>query len=106
MRSVSDGDLEKFLHFLTVSDTIVDDCIDVEFVGTPGSVSRRPTAHLCAPMVEVPHRYNSYLELWQEVISILPNIDSLNVDIMERVFYCYIVKLVKHFVKNGSSFFA
>ena len=82
IRSLSDSDLEKFLHFLAVSDSVVVDCIDVEFVGTPGSVSRRPTAHFCAPMVEVPHRYNSYLELWQEVISILSNIDSLNVDIM------------------------
>ena len=92
VRSLSDGDLEKFLRFLTGSDTIVVDCIDVEFVGTPASASRRPIAHLCAPMVEVPHTYNSYLELRQEFISILSNIDPLNVDIMQRFFCCYVVK--------------
>ena len=80
--SLSDGDLEKFWRFLTVSDTIVVDSIDVEFVGAPTSAGRRPITHLCAPMVEVPHTYNSYLELPQEFISILSNIISLNVDIM------------------------
>ena len=55
VRSLSDGDLGKFLRFLTGSDTIVVDCFDVGFEGTPASLSRRPIAHLCAPMVEVPH---------------------------------------------------
>ena len=58
------------------------DCTDAGFAGTPVSASRRPIVHLCAPMVEVSHKCNSYLELWQEFISILSNIDSLNVDIM------------------------
>ena len=80
MRSLSDGDLEKSLLFLG-SDTIVVDCIDVEFVGTPASARRRPIAHLCAPVVEVPHTYNSYPELRQELSSIFSNIDSLNVAI-------------------------
>ena len=63
MRRFLDGDLEKFLRFLTGSDTIVVDHIDIEFVGTPAIASRRLTVHFCAPMVEVLHTYNSYLEL-------------------------------------------
>ena len=82
LRSLSDSDLGKFLCFLTGSDTIVVNCTDAGFAGTPVSASRRPIVHLCAPMVEVSHKCNSYLELWQEFISILSNIDSLNVDIM------------------------
>ena len=46
VRSLSDGDLEKFLRFLTGSDTIAVDCIDVEVVGTPASASRSLIAHL------------------------------------------------------------
>ena len=60
VRSLSDGDLEKLLRFLTGSDTIVVDFIDAEFVGTPASASRRQIAHL-HPTVEVPHTYNSDL---------------------------------------------
>ena len=82
LRSLSDSDLGKFLCFLTCSDTIEVDCTDVRFAGTPVSASRRPIVHLCPPMVEVSHKCNSYLELWQEFISILSNIDSINVDIM------------------------
>ena len=82
MRRFLDGDLEKFLRFLTGSDTIVVDHIDIEFVGTPAIASRRLIVHFCAPMVEVLHTYNSYLELRQELISILSNFDSLNDDIM------------------------
>ena len=82
MRRFLDGDLERFLRFLTGSDTIVVDHIDIEFVGTPAIASRRLIVHFCAPMVEVLHTYNSYLELRQEFISILSNFDSLNDDIM------------------------
>ena len=82
MRRFLDGDLEKFLRFLTGSDTIVVDHIDIEFVGTPAIASRRLIVHFCAPMVEVLYTYNSYLELRQEFISILSNFDSLNDDIM------------------------
>lgn len=82
MRRFLDGDLEKFLRFLTGSETIVVDHIDIEFVGTPAIASRRLIVHFCAPMVEVLHTYNSYLELRQEFISILSNFDSLNDDIM------------------------
>ena len=82
MRRFLDGDLEEFLRFLTGSDTIVVDHIDIEFVGTPAIASRRLIVHFCAPMVEVLHTYNSYLELRQEFISILSNFDSLNDDIM------------------------
>ena len=82
MRRFLDGDLEKFLRFLTGSDTIVVDHIDIEFVGTPAIASRRLIVHFCALMVEVLHTYNSYLELRQEFISILSNFDSLNDDIM------------------------
>lgn len=71
MRSLSDDDLEKFLCFITGSDTIIVDSIDIESVGAPASTSRGPIADLCASMVEVPHSYNSYFERRQEFISIL-----------------------------------
>ena len=82
MRRFLDGDLEKFLRFLTGSDTIVVDHIDIEFVGTPAIASRRLIVDFCAPMVGVLHTCNSYLELRQELIKILSNFDSLNDDIM------------------------
>ena len=72
MRSLSDDDLEKFLRFITGSDTIIVDSIDTESVGALASTSRGPIADLCASsMVEVPHSYNSYFERRQEFISIL-----------------------------------
>ena len=61
----------KIPSFLAGPDTIIVDCIVIKSLGTPVSASKRPIAHFCTPMVEVPHSNNSYLELWQEFINIL-----------------------------------
>ena len=47
-------ELKKLLKFLTGADTITIDCINVTFYASVSEFQRRPIAHTCGPMLELP----------------------------------------------------
>ena len=64
-------ELKKLLKFLTGADTIIVDCIDVTFYASVSEFQRRPIAHTCGPMLELPSTYNNFCELREEFSNIL-----------------------------------
>lgn len=70
VRNLEGNALGNFLQFLTGSDIIVCDSISVTFTQLDG-MTRRPVAHTCGPLLELPSTYQSYNELAEELTSIL-----------------------------------
>ena len=71
---------EKLLQFMTGSKILSVDKISVEFVKLSG-LQRRPVAHTCGPVLELPSTYNSYRELRSEFEAVL-NSGYLSMDII------------------------
>ena len=63
--------LHKFLHFCTGTDVIVVEKISVAFISFEREKTRRPIAHTCAPLLELPNSYRTYCELREEFNNIL-----------------------------------
>ena len=75
VKSLEGHALGKFLHFCTGSDVITCDSITVTF-STPSGLERRPIAHTCAPLIELPSTYESYLALAEEFQNIMRGYQS------------------------------
>ncbi len=71
--------LRKMLRFVTGSDVVCVDKIQVIFTSLDGLV-RRPVAHTCGPVLELPSTYSSYPELRSEMESIFSSTHALVVD--------------------------
>lgn len=69
IKSLQGQSLTQFLQFTTGSDIIVTEQIKVVF--TSESFARRPIAHTCAPMLELPNTYQCYNDLAEEFSNIL-----------------------------------
>ena len=54
----------KLLRFLTGSDIIIIENIEVSFSAMEG-LARRPIANTCAPMLELPNSYRNFWECWE-----------------------------------------
>jgi len=54
VRGLDVGNLGKFLKFLTGSDLLIVDKIDVNFIKPESEFSRRPIAHTCSLYLELP----------------------------------------------------
>lgn len=63
--------LKKLMKFLTGSDIMIVDTIDIIFIRSESNFTRRPIAHTCTPCLELPSTYNSYCELREEFSNIL-----------------------------------
>ena len=61
IRSLEGGKVSQFFAFVTASDVITCDSISVTFVELTGA-SRRPIAHTCGPVLELPSTYNELAE--------------------------------------------
>ena len=72
IRALDDVGLRRMLRFLTGSDVVCVDNIDIMFTPSDG-VARRPVAHTCGPVLELPWTYASYPELRTEFDNILTN---------------------------------
>lgn len=72
--------LRKVLRFITGSDIISVSRIEVLFTNLEG-LSRRPVAHTCGAVLELPFTYNSYPELRMEMEMVLSS-NYLQMDIM------------------------
>ena len=70
IRSLQDFELTKLLRFLPGSDTIIIENIEVSFSAME-ILARRPIAHTCAPMLQLPNSYQNFCELRGEFTSIL-----------------------------------
>ena len=81
VKSLSDEILRLFLQFTTGSDLLVVDCILIDFTTINGA-ARRPVAHTCGPVLEIPCTYQSFNELVEEFSSILSNKESWSFDIV------------------------
>lgn len=70
IRSLQGSSLPLFLQFITGSDIISCPSIEVTFTVLEG-VARRPVAHTCGPLLEIPSTYQSYSELSEEFCELL-----------------------------------
>lgn len=70
IRSLDDKSLQSFLKFTTGCCTMMDQGLTISFLTVDG-LGRRPVAHTCGPLLEVPSTYQSYPELAEEFTSIL-----------------------------------
>ena len=67
--------LKKFLKFFTGCDVIIVKEIPVAFVIDGSEFSRRPVAHTCGPLLELPSTYRNFPELRSEFTNILKSSD-------------------------------
>lgn len=81
IKSLDPASLKIFLKFVTGSDVLVCDSIDVAFTLSDG-FERRPVAHTCSPLLEVPATYQSYSELTEEFNNILRNKEAWTFNIV------------------------
>ena len=71
IKSLDRSSLKGFLKYVTGSDVLLkDQKISVAFYAVDG-LARRPIAHTCGPLLEVPWTYQSYNELAEEFNSIM-----------------------------------
>ena len=63
--------LKKLLKFITGSDLIITEFINISFTKNDSEILRRPIAHTCEPTLELPASYNNFCELRQEFANIL-----------------------------------
>jgi hypothetical protein len=70
VKSLDDSMLGVFLQFVTGSNIITVDNIEVVFT-EDGGAGRRPFAHTCAPLLRLPSTYTCYNELSEEFSSVL-----------------------------------
>lgn len=71
VRGLSPSYLRKFLRFCTGSDIVLVHQIKVTFIGFKSLFERRPIAHTCEPLLELPNSYYSFCELREEFEHIL-----------------------------------
>lgn len=70
IRGLDDAGLRRMLRFVTGSDVICVNKIEIMFTAIDG-LARRPVAHTCGPVLELPWTYASYPELRAEFDSVL-----------------------------------
>ena len=66
IKGLDDPSLRKLVQFLTGSDVIVVDKIDIAFYNPSNEFCRRPNSHTCGPCLELPTSYNNFFELREE----------------------------------------
>jgi hypothetical protein len=62
--------LKQFLRFCTGSDLIIKEKIYVRFVDLDG-LARRPVAHTCGCVIEIPKKYDSFMDFRKELNNVL-----------------------------------
>lgn len=81
IRSLQGKSLSLFLQFITGSDIISCDTIEVAFSALDGA-SRRPVAHTCGPLLEIPSSYQSHNELSEEFSELLQHKEAWHFNIV------------------------
>lgn len=70
IKDLDNNSLSDFLRFVTGSDLMIKDCISVRFVDLQG-IARRPIAHTCGCVLELPKVYANYPDFKTEFLSVL-----------------------------------
>lgn len=70
VRGLDDAKVLQFLRFTTASDIMINDPIEVQFVKLEGT-ARRPIAHTCGSVLELPCTYSNFVELREQFNNIL-----------------------------------
>ncbi|KAK3097567.1 hypothetical protein FSP39_010956 [Pinctada imbricata] len=70
IRGLDDNLLTRFLRFCTGADLLTEGSITVSFVDVQG-VQRQPVAHTCSSMLELPKKYDNYLQFRSEFSNVL-----------------------------------
>ncbi|KAL3881849.1 hypothetical protein ACJMK2_028241 [Sinanodonta woodiana] len=73
--------LRKLLRFLTLSDVICVDKIDIQFIVRYGK-ERLPSIHTCGPMLELPSTYANYPDFRSEWESMLDSKECMEMNIV------------------------
>lgn len=81
VRSLEGKALQRFLHFITGSDVLSCQTINVEF-NTLDGFQRRPVVHTCGPMLELPTTYETYTDLAEEFTNIMREEQAWSFDIV------------------------
>ena len=71
VRGANEEYCKKFMHFVTGSDIILVSSIKISFIAYTSKFSKRPIAHTCEPLLEIPVSYNNFCELRHEFENIL-----------------------------------
>lgn len=81
MRNLGGGELSTLLQFLSGSNMITCDNIEVKFTTLEGT-GRRPIVHTCGPSLELPSTYVCYNELAEEFAALLHDKESWSFNIV------------------------
>ncbi len=68
--NMKDGEVRNFLRFVTGSSALIVDDIKITFNGLSG-LSRRPIAHTCSSILELPTAYETFVEFSKEFDALL-----------------------------------
>ena len=71
IKGLDDPSLRKLVQFLTGSDVVVVDKIDIAYYKPDNEFCRRPISHTCGPCLELPTTYNNFCELREEFNQVL-----------------------------------
>lgn len=77
--ALNDEDLQKFLQFVTGQNCVPKHNITVQFSNLSGA-ERRPVAHTCGYLIEIPETYDNYEDFEQEFRTLLQS-DILRFDV-------------------------
>lgn len=80
VRELDKVSIARFLRFCTGSDLMIREKIDVSFVNVKG-LARRPVAHTCSCLLELPKTYENFPQFRTEFMSVL----NANVWIMDII---------------------
>lgn len=79
VKSLDAEELEVFLQFVTGHRSLPVHPIIIEFVDLSG-IERRPIAHTCGNVLELPHTYTNYEEFQTEFSTLLSSDDAMRMD--------------------------
>lgn len=77
VRGLDENSLKKFLKFVTGTDSMFVTEIQVSFFLCDSEILRRPIAHTCGPVLELPSNYRNFCELRSDFSNILKADDWL-----------------------------
>ena len=81
IKSLEGKALERFLHYVTGSDVLTCESIEVTFNSLSGFL-RRPVVHTCGPVLELPTTYESYMDLAEEFTNVMRDEQAWSFDIV------------------------
>ena len=81
IRSLERKALERFLHYVSGSDSLTCDSIEITFTSLSG-LQRRPIVHTCGPTLEIPTTYESFTDLAEEFNNVMREEQAWSFDIV------------------------